>query len=225
MVFKNILMVSALMSIAGCISHEDGTEKFLEASRNIKPDKIHWEKISEIKFEWSSDIENYPVPEGEWVISEGMLKAVGGDKNRAILLAKVPAKNVKIEFDATLFANPDGKIGDITILLGTVNSQKDFFTHGYALTTGSYWNSCSTFYKKNMPIARTEYSPLYDGKLNRVSLEFANGHIRYWLNGRIILEAWDETPLELNRNLWVGLRTWATDMWIGPVSIYEGRDK
>ena len=120
---------------------------------------------------------------------------------------------LRIELEVTNYANPDGSIGDITILLNAENS-KDFFRSGYALTTGSYYNSCTTFYRLGKPIAKTEHSPLVSGKTYKVIIELVNGHIRYWLNDEIILEAWDTEQLKMNPELWMGIRTWNTKMSI-----------
>ncbi|MBT4483873.1 MAG: hypothetical protein HOC71_09375, partial [Candidatus Latescibacteria bacterium] len=51
---------------------------------------------------------------------------------------------------------------------------------------------------------------------------FVRGHIRYWLNGVIILEAWDQMPLEMEEGNWIGIRNWSTDMVIDDIEVYVG---
>jgi len=136
--------------------------------------KVKWEKQHSLEFSDAAEIASMHSVEGKWEITDGMLRAVEGEKNRALLVAPCGFESVRVEFDVTLFAAKDGKIGDITVLLNAENgdSPKNWFENGYALTTGSYWNNCSTFYKKGEMIARTEYSPLVSGQKYKVAVEF-----------------------------------------------------
>ncbi|GAF69184.1 unnamed protein product, partial [marine sediment metagenome] len=130
---------------------------------------------------------------------------------------------VRVEFEATSFADDQGLLGDITVLLNSISGPGDaFFNNGYAFTTASYRNSCTAFYKKGKPIARTECSPVESGEMNLMVLEFDKGHIRYWLNGQIILEAWDEIPLKMDSKYWIGIRTYDTRMIVDNLTIYHG---
>ena len=210
--------------LPGCVALKNSDlDKYLVSSRNLNKQKeVVWEKAAVIDSFNAGDINKYKVVEGKFEILKGKLWATEGDKNRAILLMPCQYDPIRVEFNATLFAL-DGKIGDITILLNA-SPDKNFFDNGYALTTGSYWNNCTTFYKKGRALARTEYSPLKSGKKNHVVLEFDHGHIRYWLNDVILLEAWDDTPLPLDPALWVGIRTWATRMCIDNIAVYHSRE-
>ena len=97
------------------------------------------------------------VVEGQWQIFNGQLQAVGGeaDNNRTILIAPCPDGLVRLEFDATLFARPDGCVGDIAVRL---NADPDTggFEGDYARITAQYFNQATVCYKLNIPIARTE---------------------------------------------------------------------
>lgn len=96
-----------------------------------------------------------------------------------------------------------------------------YWKAGYALTTGSYWNNCSTFYRLGKAMANTQHSPLVAGKRHHVVLEYAQGHIRYQVDGQIILEAWDETPLPMKPDTWLALRTWDTHMTVHDLKIFH----
>ncbi|MFC1508936.1 hypothetical protein ACFL60_04510 [Candidatus Omnitrophota bacterium] len=193
-------------------------QQFLERSRNQRTQKITWKKAASFSFDIPAAITECPVPEGTWKVSGGKLRAVAGDKNRAILLMKNVGNQVRIEFEVTNTADEEGRLGDITVLLNAVPG-KTFFSNGYALTTASYWNNCTTFYKKGKPIARTEFTPVESGKMHRVALEFNSGHIRYWLDNRIVLEVWDDKPLTMDSGCWIGIRTWATSMVVDNVVV------
>ena len=222
LVFYCVLIYSSYTyfsyAYASALKHDP--QFFLEQSRTQRSQNITWEKVVSFRFDNPGEIAECPVPEGKWKVKDGKLHAIEGDKNRAILLHHCVGEAVRIEFEATCFTDNQGRLGDITVLLNSVHG-KAFFGNGYALTTASYWNNCSTFYRKGRPIARTEYTPVKSGERNLVILEFNKGHIRYWLNGQIILEAWDETPLEINSEYWIGIRTWATNMTVDNLIIFK----
>jgi hypothetical protein len=219
-----VLVLFLLMAafLPGCASRKSGGEwqKARTAGRSIRHMEIAWEKHLVLTFDSPDDLKRFRVAEGEWEVRDGMLRAIGGDRNRAILLAPGGDDPVRIEFEATNY-HSGGLIGDITVLLNSL-PDKTFFNAGYALTTGSYWNNCTTFYRKGRALANTTWSPVRSGKKNRVALEFDRGHIRYEMNGEILLEVWDESPLDLTPDRWVGIRTWATLMCVDNVTIYRG---
>lgn len=210
------------LAVCGCRTGHPDLSSFLERSRRIRSQPVEWEAAERLRFASPRNMERFRVVDGGWEIANGKLWAMEGEGHRAILLAASGHDPVRIEFEAIGFAT-GGRLGDITVLLNTVPDER-FFNHGYALTTGSFWNHCTTFYREGKPIARTEYSPLVSGKPNRVALEFNRGHIRYWLNDEIILEAWDPEPLTMSPELWIGIRTWATRMGIANVRILSDKD-
>ncbi len=214
--------VFAMAYFAGCASREAGEtiRKSRDAGRSLRHVEITWEKALTLTFDDPEDMNRFRAAEGEWEIRDGKLRAIGGERNRAIMLAPCGQDPVRIEFEATNYASK-GLIGDITVLLNSA-PDKTFFSAGYALTTGSYWNNCTTFYRKGLALANTAWSPVKSGKKNRIVLEFNRGHIRYEMNGEILLETWDESPLELTDDRWIGIRTWATLMCVDNLSIYRG---
>ncbi|MHC4871560.1 MAG: hypothetical protein ACYTFY_06920 [Planctomycetota bacterium] len=228
---KNTLCLTLTLAIfisiiSGCSSErvrftEKG--KFLKNSRGVRHNrKLKFKEMPTVKHSFNSlsDMKNFEIVNGEWKLENNKIKAVGGSHNRTILLTKIITPPFRIEFDVVNFANPNGSIGDITILINTLNSKK-FFREGYTLTTGSYYNNCSTIYRLGKAMAKTEYSPVVSGRKNRVKVDYNQGHLRYWLNNEIIIEAWDPTPLTLDKNKWIGIRTWNTLMEIDNFSIHE----
>ena len=212
--------------ISGCTANSNrfaGKEKHLSGSRRVGYRKQAFQKQPCIRYDFTSEeaIQDFQIVNGEWEIKNGKLWAVSGEKNRSILLAQSKRGPLRIELEVTNYANSDGSIGDITVLINSENSDK-FFGSGYALTTGSYYNNCTTFYRLGKAIAKTEYSPLVSGKTYIVVIECIDGHIRYWLNNKIILEAWDPKPQELDPNLWIGIRTWNTRMSVDWFAVYQG---
>ncbi len=220
------MLMIILPLISGCTTnpnHFAEKGKYLLSSRSVGYREQSFQKQPYVRYDFTSDetIQNFQIVNGKWEIKNGKLWAVSGEKNRSILLAQSKRGPLLIELEVANHANPDGSIGDITILINSENSDK-FFETGYALTTGSYYNNCTTFYKLGKAIAKTEYSPVVSGKTYRVIIEFIDGHIRYWLNDKIILEAWDPKPQELDPNLWIGIRTWNTRMSVDWFAVYQG---
>jgi hypothetical protein len=219
--------VIILLLHSGCNSHTVSNHfvdkgRFLLRSRCIGYQKQSFVKQAVVKYNFASEkaMKDFQVVNGKWQIENGKLWAVSGKGNRSILLANNIKAPLIIEFEVSSYANPDGSIGDITILINSENS-KNFFNTGYALTTGSFFNNCTTFYKFGKPIAKTEYSPLVSGKTYVVKIELAGSHLRYWLNDKIILETWDSNPLKVNPKRWIGIRTWNTKMGINYFKIYQ----
>lgn len=226
-ILRYIILISLLFGTS-CTSYQQKEflkkSKYLIKSRNvgtISKQKLHWESIYYDDFNDPKNLKQYPIVNGDWKILNGQLQAIMGKTNRTILLHKCIQGAMKIEFQVKNIANSDGSIGDITVLLNSEKS-KSFFKKGYALTTGSYYNNCTTFYKYGKAIAKTEYSPLQSEKTYLVTLEWNDGHIRYWLDDTILLETWDPTPIPLDNPQWIGIRTWNTNMLIDWVRISKG---
>ena len=220
MVSRTALMVLVLAT--GCTGVD--TTEFLRASRQIRATQVTWNDVQHFTFDEAGDIKGAPTPQGAWRVKSGKLHAVEGDGNRTILLASLNSNPMSIAFDATLCPANKGRIGDITVLINATDDSRFFFS-GYALTTGSYWNNCTTFYRQGKPLARTELSPLRPGRTYRVRVELVGGHLRYWLDDRILLEAWDSQPLALAPDRWVGIRTWATHLILDNLTIQRGEDE
>jgi hypothetical protein len=202
-------------------------EKMLQSSRSATGTKVSWEEAITYTFDDPSQMEAFALAAGKFEIRDGALRAIEGETNRAIMLAKNNFGNYfRIEMEVTNYANEKtGKTGDISFLINSVPVEKYevFFFNGYSLTTASFANSNTAFYKKGKPFARTEYTPVVPGKKNIAMLDYMNGHIRYWLNGQIILEAWDGQPLDMDPNLWIGVRSWDTLMVIDKLTISRGK--
>lgn len=174
--------------------------------------KINWEIVKQIGFEDDQALNQAKILDNSvWQAAAGKLWAVGGKRNRAILLTPSGLDPVRIEFEAILYPDQSGRICDITVLLNTVADEK-YWGGGYALTTGSYWNNCTLFFKLGKVIARAEYTPLVPETLYHVAVEFDHGHISYWIDDHIVLEIWDENPLRMDAQRWIGIRDWATRM-------------
>jgi len=220
------MLMIVLLLISGCTTSSNRfaeKDKHLMGSRRVGYKEQAFQKQPFIRHDFvlEETIRNFQIVNGKWEIKNGKLWTVSGEKNRSILLAHSKKGPLRIELEVTNYANPDGSIGDITVLINSENSDK-FFGRGYALTTGSFYNNCTTFYRLGKAIAKTEYSQLVSGKVYRVTIELIDGHIRYWLNDKIILEAWDSNQLELDPNLWIGIRTWNTKMSLDWFAVYQG---
>ena len=189
---------------------------FLERSREEHNARVTWQPVSTMTFDNAASLQPLRVMEGKWEIANGQLQAMSGkaDDDRTILVAPCPAGPVRLEFDATLFARPDGRIGDIGIRLNA-DPTTGSFERGYAFITAQYWNQATVCYKLNIPIARTEWSPIVPGKRHHVVVEWTDKHLRLFVDERIVLDAWDrDTPLPPDPAKWIGLSTYDTRMAI-----------
>ena len=217
-----IALLACLLLTAALLAAEE--PDYLLVGRNeVKFPVARWAPVLTVTFDDAGALKDCPVLDGAWEVKDGRLRATAGDANRAILLGHAQGDAVRVEFDATCLADADGRIGDISVMIDTT-PEKGYFRKGYALTTGSYYNTCTSFYRQGKKLARTEYSPLETGKTYHVSVEVCRGHLRYWLDDRIILEAWDAAPLPLDEKLWVGIRTWATLLTVDNLMISRAEE-
>ena len=215
-----IVLLTCLLASAG-ETPEVARTGALTFSRRAPLNDIPWKAVHAFDFENPAQTNTFRLVSGAWEIEDGRLWAVGGDEERAILLCPSDLEPVRITFDAVCNARPDGLVGDITVLLNAEAGPR-FFQSGYALTTGSFRNQCSEFFRRGRMIVKTEHSPVTPGTVHRIAVEVAGGHMRYWFDDRILLEAWDPEPLEPDGNLWIGLRTWGTRLGLDNLVIYTG---
>lgn len=196
-------------------------DTFVRASQNIQGRmNYEWQLVKQIVPDQADQLRTLSQLQGKWVVDNNKLLASQGQANRAILLAPSGHDPVRIELEVSLKPVEQGRIGDITILLNIQDDAK-FMATGYALTTGSYWNNCTTFYRQRKALANTQWSPLKPNVVHKVALEYDHGQMRYWLDGRILLETWDYQPLPMTPTAWIGLRTWHTDLTVHGARIYK----
>jgi len=207
------------------IYQEERIEVSRKQTRGQRIKNIIWEEVKIFTFDTPESIKGAKILEGTWGVKKGKLWTTDGKCNRAILLYPSGMDPVRIEFDAILYPNKDGQICDITILLNTAEGNlSKYWRGGYCLTTGSYWNTCTLFFKLGKVIARAEYSPLCAKKTHHVVLEFDKGHISYWIDNRIIMEIWDDIPLKMDNKHWIGIRNWETLMSVDNFTIYKEKE-
>lgn len=215
-----LLIALTLILLASCAASRGvGDETFLATSRTATFGKdMAWQSI---------DLGESTPLVGTWDITDDKQIATGGEGNRTIIMAPMPNESVRVSFDVKLQSDhPDGWVGDITVLLGATADAKKFFTSGYALTTGSYWNNCSTFYRGGHAIAHTEWSPPRPNTWHHVVVEKIGGKLRYQLDGRIVLQAIDAQPLAIGEGeRTIGLRTWETRMTVRNLTIETPKRK
>jgi hypothetical protein len=171
-------------------------EKFLAASRGEHDHGIErWVEAAAWTFDDGKIPESFNAFEGKWEVADGQLRAVSGapDGNRVIQIANCRWPAFRLEFDASLHANPGtpaGRICDLGVRLNADPETGDF-REGYVALLGAYYNQATVIYRHFIPYARTEWSPLVAGKTHRVVLEVVKPHIRLWVDDRVALEAWE----------------------------------
>lgn len=221
-----LITVPLLALAAGCATEWTPFRpaEHLEFSRKlgIPRGPMEWTLVRAYDFEGSALPPDAVVTEGEWEVRDGRLWAVGGSKDRTLLLGAALAPPVRIEFECTNWEDPvERTLGDITLHLNA-EPGLSAFAKGYSLTTGSYYNNCSTFYREGKALVHTEYSPVRSGVRHKVRAEIEGGNLRYWLDGHMVLQAWDPEPLREWEGRCLGLRTWNTRMAVEKIRIYQG---
>lgn len=205
------------LAMSGCKTTPRGD---LEYARNLPMNAIVWQEVKRFTFSDADEIKAARITNGKWAVRDGQLEATDGEE-RSILLMPCALEPIRIEFDATCQPNPDGRIGDISIIVN-IEPEMSYWKSGYLFTTASYYNECSSFYREGVRFANTEFSPVTPGQKHKVMLEMASGQIRYWLDGRVILEARDPSPLPRSETRWLGLRTYNTRLQVDNLVVSAG---
>jgi hypothetical protein len=192
----------------------------IDYARQLPMNAIIWKEINRFTFDDESSLREARITNGKWTVRNGRLEALDGEE-RSILLMPCQLDPIRIACDVTCQPNPDGRIGDISILLNK-GPDTSYWKDGYLFTTASYYNECSSFYRDGVRFANTEFSPVTPGQTHKVILEKHGGQIRYWLDGKVILEARDPAPLPKGENRWFGLRTYNTRLQVDNLVISTG---
>lgn len=219
------------MALACGAAQSDPEEQadFLRRSRaeHGPPDDMAlvWREVGGFRFDDPSELERMRPIEGEWRISGDELIAESGDpdRNRTVLIMPVKGDHLRIAFDATLEARSDGRVGDICIRIADPGSGS--FRNHYAAITAQYWNQASVIYRRNIPIARTEWSPIVPGRTHRVMLQFSRGrrdHLRYWVDGRVVVDGWHAPDSVDLAGTWIGISSYDTRLRIANLTVHVG---
>src|SRR6185295_14446174 len=220
-------------------SWEQQLSQYLQASRSEHDHLIKdWKEVAAWNFDDGKMPADFKVYDGEWKVADGVLRAVSGkpDGNRAIKIADCRWPAFRLEFDARLTANPGipaERVCDIGVRFNC-DAQTGDYTKGYFLLTGTYYNQATTLYRLNIPYARAELSPIVPGKLHHVLLEVVKPHIRFWVDGRVVLEAWERAGkgglnssdfLDMDPTRAIALHTYDTVMDVDNVRILVPAEK
>lgn len=210
--------------VAGCTVPGPANDEFLARSRGEGSRPHTWSTVAGPDWPSPGSVPAAPrVLTGDWQIQARRFVATGGQGNRTLLLCPLPGGPVRVRFTAVPHSErADGWIGDISVVFGAINDAKKFWTSGYVMTTGSYWNHCTTAYRQGKPLARTEWSPLRPGRSHEICVEWTGSHLRYLLDGQVLLDAWDDQPLAFEADRWIALRTWETRLEVHDIRVESG---
>ena len=221
------LCCAMVLVIAADAPDPEGQAKYLALARAEHDALLSWQPLTTVAFDNAEALKPMRVCAGEWTVEGRQLLATGGkaDDYRTLLLAPCPAGPVRIEFDATLFPRPDGRVGDIYLRFNadpdTGSSEK-----GYGLFVARYFNQDSVCYKNNQPIARTEWSPIVPGKTHHIAAEWNTPHLRLYVDGKVVIDAWDrEKPIAPDPAKWLGLAVYDTRMAVDNLVISVPKEK
>ena len=197
----SIAALAILCSLGAAPAETDWAQqkaKYLQASRQEWYHHIHnWQEVAAWNFDDGKMPETFHAFSGEWVVVDGKLRAVAGkpDNGRTIKIAQCQWPTFRLEFDVMLQpieGAPPDRIGDIGIGLNT-DIETGSFAQGYAFISAQYFNQATVFYRRNVPYARTEASPIEPGRQHHVMLEVVKPHLRLWVDGRVLLEGWERS--------------------------------
>lgn len=189
---------------------------YLQASRDEHDAMVkEWRTVESCDFDDGKMPEGFQIFDGGWKIEKGSLWAFEGAKeqNRTLGIEKCRWPAFRIEFDAVLRPSPGNAadhICDVAIRLNADPATGNF-EKGYGVFTGHYGNQATTFYRLYIPYARTEFSPIEPGKKHHIALEVVKPHFRLWVDGKVVLDAWDRAGfMEMDPQKALALGTYDT---------------
>lgn len=205
-IFAMFFILSSMIMLSSCLGGkwEQDKKKYLESSRKEWNHKIkHWRNVASWSFNDNKMPKGFHVYSGKWLVKNGKLISVPTQKN---LTSKIKVANCswpafRMEFDVSLKpakGAPRDRIGDIGVAINA-DPQTGSFAKGYAFITAQYFNQATVLYRLNIPYARTEWSPVVPGRTHHIIVEVVKPHLRFWVDGRIVLEGWERKGGMRNR--------------------------
>lgn len=231
------LIATFVMVLSGCGSApkttvDDLRATYLASSRGEHDHRItDWKTVAAWDFDDGILPETFHIFDGQWDVAEGRLRAVSGtpEHNRIIGLTNCLWPAFRLTFDAELKPRPEkaGLFGDIGIRLGA-DPDTASFAKSYVVILAHYANQASVIHRLNTPLARTEFTPIKPNTTHHITVEFIKPHIRVWVDGRVVIEAWERKGqssrdhsdfLDLDPKTIIALHTWDTTMLIDNLKI------
>lgn len=192
------LLLPFLFGATGDKAWEQQQATYLKASRQEWNHRIvKWREVAAWTFDDGRMPADFHPFSGTWIVADGRLQAADGkpDRNRTLGIANCRWPAFRLQFDVTLEpregARPD-RIGDIGIALNA-DPKTGSFAEGYAFIAAQYMGQATVFYRRNVPYARTEWSPIEPGRRHEVMVEVVKPHLRLWVDGRVLLEGWERS--------------------------------
>jgi predicted carbohydrate-binding protein with CBM5 and CBM33 domain len=200
----------------------DEMRQGLQASRNEYNQRVDWQPVKTFTFDNPQSLSQFKVVKGKWTVRDGKLCATEGPRGREILIAPCSWDMVRIAFDATLKPRSDGRICNLGVLLDA-DPSGNAYKHGYAMIAAQYWNQGTVCYRNAVPIGRTEWGQVVPNQTHHVVFEFTGDHLRYWIDQKVALDAWDrDHPLKMDPTRWIALQTYGTDMTVDNLELFSG---
>jgi len=234
-----LVVVAGLMGGGAAVSDPDEAAwqklraSYLAGSRAEHNHRIqNWTAVESWTFDDGVMPAAFRVIEGQWRVEAGVLEAHDGEVegNRILAISRCRWPAFRLSFDVMLRPRPGApadRIGDIGIRIGA-DPQTASFAKGYAVILAQYANQAAVIYRLNVPFARTEMTPIEPGRLHHVMVEYVTPHIRVWVDGRVVLEAWERAGrnnrdhsdfLTFAPDTLLALHTWDTHMAVDNLTI------
>ena len=204
MSFLILILLTASCLWAASDSWPQLRKKYLQASRDEHNHKIKsWKVVARWSFDDNKIPKDFHVFSGDWKVADGKLRSVGGepDRDRKIKIANCKWPKFRLEFDVVVKPRkgaPHDRIGDVGVSLNA-DPKTGSFAKGYSFITSQYFDQATVLYRLNIPFARTEWSPIKPEHKHHIVVEVVKPHLRFWIDGRIVLEAWERKGGMKNR--------------------------
>ncbi|MHC4873575.1 MAG: protein kinase domain-containing protein [Planctomycetota bacterium] len=201
----------------------ENKKKKLETKINAAA-KREWQLIYEDDFS-DPDVESRWDIHGngkefKWGIRDGQMRLSGSKDYEVLLLKKHIAGDLKLEFDCRIESD---YLTDITCFLNADQSVriKRLASSGYTFQYGGQLNKCNALKKNDLILWEEKKSPLVKGKTFRVTAQKLGRKLTLTVDGEVVFEVEDKTPIRGGVFSRVGLYSWKTDIVYDNIKIYR----
>ena len=181
-------------------------------------------KIFEDDFNRAEIGGNYANLGGDWKIDDGKLKSIRAENRNLVLKSVALPQNAVIE----LTMKSNSKDIDVKFNLWGDGKPHDH-GDGYTFILGGWKNRVSIISKLDeheKKRSEKRNAGLEKGKLYKVNIERKFSKIKWFVNGELFLEYFDETPLEVTDGYSkLSFANWRSDVEFDDLKIYALEEK
>jgi len=210
-------------ALARFLAEKDAKERAESQPIALEKEKNHaWQLVFEDDFSDPEKFaEDWEVASrgGQWELKDGELHVWGLAPQLAILKKPVVG-DVRLEFECRL---EGARLSDVSCLLaGTRAGLRQLnLGDGCEFQYGGNANTSNSVSRDGAIVWLEKAAPLVKGQRYHARAENAGGHLRYTVNGQVVFDLTDKSPLSGPERAFAALEDWNSDTYWRNVKVYR----